>query len=183
MKKFFKTPLSSPSKEWVKIPSKDCYTLLAQLKEIKYVNFEGKNKIIYFNDQRWELLWNPIKKELIGIKKKLIKKIPFKDLENFKNKPAYQMVKIFKDYDFDGCIYSSFLEEPLTFEKLGKGTHIVYRSDKWNKHKFFNYIHEFGEDGNSINPRHGVNVYYNKKNRLFMCKGGKLFVSSRGIIN
>lgn len=178
--KIYKSP-GPASSDWVKIPNKDCYTLLAQLKEIKFVNFEGKNKIYYFNNERWELLWNEKEKSLLGIKKKLLKKIPL-DKENFQQNPAYQMVKVFKDYDFD-CAYTADLKEPLKFEKLGKAVHVVYRSDKWNKHKFFSYIHEFGEDGSSIiNKSHGVNLFYNKKNRLFLLKGGRLIVNQRGII-
>lgn len=179
--KLYKSPFA-PSDSWVKIPNKDCYTLLAQLKEIKYINFEGKNKILYFNRDRWELLWNEGLKSLLGIKKKLLKKISLNKDNHIEN-PAFKMVKVFKDYDFDSA-FTADLEPPYKFEKLGKAVHVVYRSDKWNKHKYFNYIHEFGESGNEteINRNHGVNLFYNKKNRLFLMKGGKLIVSNRGII-
>jgi len=177
--KLFKSPFL-PSKNWVKIPNKNQYALLAQLKEIKYTNFEGKNKILYFNKERWELLWNPSEKCLLGIKKKLMRKIKV-DNENFKENPAYKMVKIFKDYEFESA-YEAFLQPPFKFEKLGKGIHVVYRSDKWNKKKFFNYIHEFGEDGSTLVKNHGVNIFYNRKNKLFKMCGGKLIVNERGII-
>lgn len=178
--KIFKSP-GPVSVDWVRIPNKDCYTLLAQLKEIKYINFEGKNKIIYFNDQRWELLWNEKTKSLLGIKKKLLKRVPI-NKENYLENPAYQMVKVFKDYDFDSA-FTADLEPPYKFEKLGKAVHVVYRSDKWNKHKYFNYIHEFGESGNGPNIiDHKVNLFYNKKNRLFLLKGGMLAVENRGIV-
>ena len=61
--------------------------------------------------------------------------------------------------------------------KLGKAVHIVYRSDKWKHNdKTEDYIHEFGK---------GVELYCGpskKDPEVFLCFGGKLTATERGLV-
>lgn len=162
-------------------------TLLAQLKEVKYqpikknpkTKTRSNSRTIEFDD-RWELLWDPKKKILYGVKKKNFNLLKGVDLSGIINHPSYKMVKIFKDQD----VKSAFeLEvDKRKFQKLGKGVHVVYKSDKWNPKKYYEYIHEFGEDGYVVYKNHNVNIYYDPINQIYKMCGGKLDVDERGII-
>jgi|SRR5690606_12572959 len=66
----------------------------------------------------------------------------------------------------------------VKLQKLGrKAAHIVYKSDKWSpQRKPSDYIHPFGK---------GVNIYCgpNLKNpQVFLCCGGKLTLTKRGLV-
>ena len=62
-------------------------------------------------------------------------------------------------------------------QKLGKGVHIVYRSDKWSEsRKTTDYIHDYGKD---------VQIYCGpsiEKPEVFICFGGKLTLTERGLV-
>jgi len=61
-------------------------------------------------------------------------------------------------------------------KKLGTAGHIVYRSDKWNPGKDIDYIHDFGK---------GVRLYCGpslKQPKVFLCFGGKLTATERGLV-
>lgn len=61
-------------------------------------------------------------------------------------------------------------------KKLGTAGHIVYRSDKWNPGKDIDYIHDFGK---------GVRLYCGpslKNPKVFLCFGGKLTATERGLV-
>jgi hypothetical protein len=63
---------------------------------------------------------------------------------------------------------------PLT--RLGDAVHIVYRSDKWNPPDEVDYIHEFGP---------GVSLFCGpslKHPEVFLCMGGKLTCTERGLV-
>jgi len=61
-------------------------------------------------------------------------------------------------------------------QKLGSAGHIVYRSDKWNPGRDIDYIHDFGK---------GVELYCGpslKNPKVFLCFGGKLTATERGLV-
>lgn len=158
---------------------KGIYTRLARTIEVKYQPINSNRLRTIKFDKQWDLLWDPIKKILYGIKKSTLNKARInKGLENH---PAYKMVRVFKDQDVDGA-FEALLKNKPAYQKLGKAIHVVYKSDKWNKGKYYDYIHEFGEDGYVVLKNHGVNIYYDPENRVYEIKGGKLDVDERGII-
>ena len=67
-------------------------------------------------------------------------------------------------------------EVPLI--ELGRrAVHIVYRSDKWsNKRKKTDYIHDFGK---SVRLYCGPNI---QRPEVFLCFGGKLTLTKRGLV-
>lgn len=170
--------------------AEDQYALLAQLKLIKYYDpVNGKIVTHKFGDKDpWSLLWNPLIKELIGIKKSFLyhKSLKGKDIPSL---PAMKSYVSFQDYhspdkyDFTKN-YGSNLYLPLNWEYLGKGKQVDYFSDKFEGDWIY-YWHKFGEyDQNMpIEKDHKVQIHYDRKNKLIKMSGGKLTVTQRGIIN
>lgn len=174
-----------------KLPKlEDQYALLAQLKLIKYYDpVTNKVKTHKFGDKNpWSLLWNPITKELIGIKDSLLFKKTLKS-KNLHSLPAMKSYISFQDYfssdkyDFTKN-FGSYLKLPLKWELLGKGKQVDYYSDKFEGDWVY-YYHRFGEYDQSqpIIKDHKVNIYYDWQNKLIKMSGGKLTVTKRGIIN
>src|SRR5574338_11796 len=160
---------------------KKSVTLLAQLKEIQYTTLSGKLRKIKF-DKKWKLLWDPITKILYVAPKKLFTKIKI-DEDRVRHTPAYKMIRTFKAQPFKNAFELDLIKKK-EFERIGKGIHVVYRSDKWNEGDFWNYIHEFGEGiDHVVIKNHGVNVYYDPINKIYKMNGGKLDVTDRGIIH
>ena len=62
-------------------------------------------------------------------------------------------------------------------QKLGDGVHIVYRADKWSSaRKTTDYIHDF---------KKGVQIYCGPSianPKVFLCFGGKLTMTERGLV-
>jgi hypothetical protein len=176
-------PIRRKNKRLIRnLPVKRAFTNLAQLKEIRYVTTEGKNRIIKF-DRRWELLWEPIEKILYVVPKKPLIKIKDFNEESVKHTPAYKMIHTFKAQPFKNAYYLDLVKKKA-FNKIGKGIHVVYKSDKWNEGDFWNYIHEYGEGiDHVVIHNHGVNVYYDPINKIYKMYGGKLDVTERGIIH
>lgn len=173
-----------------KLPKlEDQYALLAQLKLIKYYDPVNGKVIIhkFHNRDPWSLLWNPVTKELIGIKDVLLFKKNIKG--NINNLPAMKSYIDFQDYfssdkyDFSKN-FGSYLKLPLKWDWLGKGKQVDYYSDKFEGDWVY-YWHRFGEYDQSqpIEKDHKVNIYYDWQNKLIKMVGGKLTVTKRGIIN
>lgn len=158
-------------------------TRLASLKEIRFHELSGKKRSIKFDKKKWQLIWNPIKKHLWVVPTKDLKKVKLTNENEYKHFPAYKMWKVFTDFEND----KAFIYQPTVqkaFNKIGKGIHVVYHSDKWNEGDYWDYIHEFGEGiDHVVIKNHGVNVYYDPINKIYKMSGGKLDVTERGIIN
>lgn len=120
---------------------------------------------------KWLFLWSPELKAVVGIpeprQKKRLGKVSRKA-------GAAKMYERFTARDA-GNTYE--IEIPKTkLVKLGKAVHIVYRSDKWNPGEEIDYIHEFKD---------GVHVYCGpslENPKVFLCFGGKLTATERGLI-
>lgn len=158
-------------------------TRLASLKEIRFETLDGKKRKIKFDKNKWELIWNPIQKYLLVVPCKDLKTVKLTNENEYKHFPAYKMWKMFTSFKND----KAFIYKPYKnkmFNKIGKGIHVIYHSDKWNEGDFWDYIHEFGEGVDHIVIKnHGVNVYYDPINKIYKMSGGKLDVTERGIIN
>lgn len=164
------------------IKFKRSLTRLAQLKEIRYHTLDGRRKTIKFDKQKWELIWDPIKKILLVTRKENLKRLKV-DLKTIENLPTFKMWKDFTAHPVDK-VYDLVLNENFLFNKIGKGIHVVYRSDKWNKGDYWDYIHEYGEGlDHVVVKNHGVNVYYDTVNKIYKMSGGKLDVTDKGIIH
>lgn len=182
-----KKNISSKRKSKNRLPKKeDQFAWLAEFRQIKYYD-AITNEVVTHKFKNWSLLWNPITKELIGIKNELL--VP-RELKNGKKLPAMKSFIAFQDYenpieyDFSKN-WSSYLNVPLKWELLGKGKAVDYWSDKFNKLDFWTYYHKFGEyDQNMpIEKDHKVMIWYDRNNKLIKMAGGKLTVTERGIIN
>lgn len=183
--------LKSKTKKKLTLPKeKDQYAFLADLKLIKFYNYENKVKTIKFYDSDpWSLIWNPVTKQLLGIKNSLLKCVEIKSKKLFslpamKSYIAFQDHKDIKDYDFSKNFISS-LTLPIKWNLLGKAKQIDYYSDKFNINDYWLYYHRFGEYDQSmpIVKDHKVQLYYDCANQIIKIEGGKLIVTERGIIN
>ena len=121
---------------------------------------------------KWLFLWSPKYKAVIAIKKprgaKLTEQVSRKGgaakiSERFHARPAE------KTWEME------VPKVPLEF--LGPAVHIVYRSDKWSEtRETTDYIHDF---------KRGVKLYCGpslKRPEVFLCFGGKLTVTERGLV-
>lgn len=121
--------------------------------------------------KKWLFLWSPKYKAVVAIK------IPKLDsLGKVSRKGgAAKMFERFMSRDPNATYEAEIPACKLV--KLGKADHIVYRSDKWkHKKETEDYIHDFGK---------GVNIYCgpSKKNpEVFLCFGGKLTATERGLV-
>jgi hypothetical protein len=124
------------------------------------------------NGKKWAFLWSPMYKAIVAIKvpkkKKKLSKVSrkggaAKSFERFASRPAANTFEI---------------EIPdVKLKKLGKAEHIVYRSDKWSSNgKTTDYIHDF---------KNGVQIFCGpslKNPEVFLCFGGKLTCTERGLV-
>lgn len=120
----------------------------------------------------WLFLWSPKYKAVVAVKcpKKMDKQGKVS-----RSGGAAKMFERFMSRDPEATFEAEIPACKLV--KLGKAVHIVYRSDKWKrKRKTEDYIHDFGK---------GVQLYCgpDKKNpEVFLCFGGKLTVTERGLV-
>lgn len=129
--------------------------------------------------KEWLFLWSPKYKAVVAMRRpKGLKggpgKFPGKG-EVIRNGGGAKMFEVFasrpaeqtQEVDLDEC--------PLV--KAGDGVHIVYRSDKWSKRrKTTDYIHDF---------KNGVKLYCGPtldNPQVFLCFGGKLTMTERGLV-
>ncbi len=123
------------------------------------------------NGEKWLFLWSPDLKAVIGVpnpkKKKKLNAVSRKD-------GAAKITERFKARAAESTHEISIPKVPL--KNLGTAVHIVYRSDKWNPGHDVDYIHDFKD---------GVQLYCGptlKNPQVFLCMGGKLTVTERGLV-
>ncbi len=120
----------------------------------------------------WLFLWSPKYKAVVAVKcpKKMDKLSKVS-----RSGGAAKMFERFMSRDPKATYEAEIPACKLV--KLGKAIHIVYRSDKWKHNKKTeDYIHEFGK---------GVELYCgpSKQNpEVFLCFGGKLTATERGLV-
>lgn len=184
--------LSSISKRIKKTLAKDQnqFAELAPLIEISFTdNVTGEKIKQKFprrksktNEDSWVLLWNIPKKELWGVKRGRtvdITEVVPDDL--IKRSKAYKLYKDFNGWE-EPNVSLTRITKPFKWEKVGKAEHVVYHSDKNNRYDFYDYIHPFGDNGYIQIKDHGVNLFYDRINKIFKISGGRLTVTERGIV-
>jgi len=120
--------------------------------------------------QDWMFMWSPALKGVIAMKKKRMKKLP----EVSRKDGAAKLFEVFSARKAAATHEMSLPKMKL--HKLGSAKHIIYRSDKWNPDECVDYIHEF---------KAGVVLLCGptKKNpEIFLCYGGKLTCTERGLV-
>jgi hypothetical protein len=121
----------------------------------------------------WMFIWSPKYKAIIGVRKpKTMKKRSNVDR-------AGGGAKMFERFASRPAKSTNEIEIPdVKLVKLGKADHIIYRSDKWSQNgKTTDYIHELGP---------GVQLYCGpslQNPEVFLCFGGKLTCTERGLVN
>jgi len=134
---------------------------------------DDKGNAIWEPRSEWMFMWSPKYKAVVAIRRP---------------RNMYRLADVSR-YGGAAKMFERFTARPAenTFEidvpdvrlhKLGaKGAHIVYRSDKWSaQRQKSDYIHPFGK---------GVQIYCGpsiQKPEVFICFGGKLTLTERGLV-
>ena len=134
---------------------------------------DDKGNALWEPSSEWMFLWSPKYKAVVAIKRP---------------RNMYRLAEVSR-YGGAAKMFERFTSRPAenTFEvnvpdvklqKLGaKAAHIVYRSDKWSPtRKKSDYIHPLGK---------GVQIYCGpsiQKPEVFICFGGKLTLTERGLV-
>lgn len=157
------------------MPNTGNVSICGNLLEWKWT--EGSKERIWEsrNNDDWMFLWSPKYKAIVSIKTpdRMVEvnsksgKIPNADgaakaTRRFKGRKASKAYKV--------------TIPDVKVKKLGKSDHIIYRSDKWNPGKNVNYIHDF---------KNGVEIHCGPSLRnpqVFICYGGKLTLTERGLV-
>lgn len=121
----------------------------------------------------WMFLWSPKHKAIVSIKRP---KDMYRKAEVSRHGGAAKMFEVFMSRPAENTFEVVVPDVPI--EKLGsKAEHIVYRSDKWSPKRLdSDYIHKFGK---------GVEIYCGpslEKPEVFICFGGKLTLTKRGLV-
>lgn len=130
-----------------------------------------KQKLWEEDDKDWLFLWSPKYKAIVAIPDPEEK---IKLSRVMRDGGAARLFEIFASRAARETHEISISGHRL--QKLGKAKHIVYRSDKWSGKKE-DYIHDF---------KNGVNIYCGpslKNPKVFLCFGGKLTCTERGLVN
>ena len=143
--------------------------LLGDLLEFRWRS--GKDMELWEPDRRWLFLWSPRIKGIV-----CIPRIPH--MKAMKVNRSGGGAKMYERFTAKKADRTYEIQIPkIKLVKLGRATHIVYRSDKWTKnHDYSNYIHDF-KDG--VNLFCGPNL---KNPSVFLCFGGKLTCTERGLV-
>lgn len=122
--------------------------------------------------EKWLFLWSPKYKAVVAIKKPRATK---KKGQVSREGGAAKISERFHARPAENTWEMEVPKVPL--EPLGPAVHIVYRSDKWSEtRETTDYIHDFND---------GVQLYCGpsqKSPKVFICFGGKLTVTERGLV-
>ena len=149
----------------------------------KIAMVDDKGNAIWEPNSEWMFMWSPKYKAVVSIKRpKNMYKLAnvsrhggaAKMFETFMARPAENMFEI--------CV------PHVPIHNLGsRAAHIVYRSDKWSAaRKTTDYIHDFKATCNAKSCR-SKNVYLYcgptiERPEVFLCFGGKLTLTERGLV-
>jgi len=139
----------------------------------KWRKFDGNGRAVWGPRSDWMFLWSPKYKAIVAIKRprnmyKLAK------VERYGS--AAKMFEVFAARPAENTFEVDVPEVPL--HRIGrKASHIIYRSDKWSaQRKKTDYNHDF---------KKGVKLYCGpslKRPEVFLCFGGKLTLTERGLV-
>jgi len=121
----------------------------------------------------WMFMWSPKYKAVVSIKRP---RNMYKLAEVSRYGGAAKMFEVFMARPAENTFEIIVPDVPI--QKLGKkAAHIVYRSDKWSPKRLkSDYIHPFGK---------GVELYCGpsvQNPQVFLCYGGKLTLTKRGLV-
>ena len=152
------------------MPDPGACAWLGDLIEWKWENGDGD--FLWENGKKkWMFLWSPQLKAVVGIAR------PKKMAKNPKVSRKGGAAKISERFKARDADSTHEIEIPkVKLLPLGKAVHIVYRSDKWNPGANVDYIHDF-KDGVELHC--GPDL---KDPQVFLCRGGKLTVTERGLV-
>lgn len=115
----------------------------------------------------WGVLWSPRYKTIITCR------LPRRKIKGNPEKSSANVIQVFKGRPAKEFFYMDLYAGPLKY--YGPAKHICYTSNKWyDGKKFVDYIHKLGK---------GVKVYGDKNKSFFICRGGRLHLNERGLIN
>ena len=162
-----RNPKRTPAFEHLAWMGSDCESgrlVEWKLKDGTVIDLDGREK--------WIFLWSPKYKAIVSIRcPKDLRKMMKVDRSN----GAAKIVERFMARDADMTWESYVPDVPLV--KLGPAEHAVYRNDKWRKRgDNRDYIHELGK---------GVKLYCGpsrERPEIFICFGGKLTATERGLV-
>ena len=154
-----------------RMPDPGPCALLGDTLEWKWKN--GRSEHLWDDKgKKWLFLWSPRYKAIVAIRNpKGMKKLP-------KVSRSGGGAKMFERFAARKANATHEIEIPaVALKKLGRAEHIVYRSDKWSSNgKPTDYIHDF---------KSGVNIFCGptlKDPQVFLCFGGKLTCTERGLV-
>lgn len=134
---------------------------------------DDKGSAIWDPNSEWMFLWSPKYKAVVAIKRP-------RNMYRLAEVSRYGgAAKMFERFMARSAENTFKVDVPdVKLHKLGrKGAHIVYRSDKWSPRRLkSDYIHHFGK---------GVQIYCGpsiQKPEVFICFGGKLTLTERGLV-
>jgi len=132
---------------------------------------KGGEEFLWEPNGEWIFLWSPELKAVVGIPS------PTKKVRLDKVSRRGGGAKMFERFTARDAENTHEIDMKDTkLKKLGAAKHIVYRSDKWKPGEDTDYIHEFGK---------GVQLYVGPsigKPKVFLCFGGKLTATERGLV-
>jgi len=134
---------------------------------------DEKGNAIWEPRSDWMFLWSPKYKAVVSVKKpRSMGHMPSVSRDG----GGARMFETFASRPAENTFEIAIPDVPI--HKLGdKAAHIVYRSDKWSpSRKTTDYIHQFKE---------GVKLYCGpsaEKPEVFICFGGKLTLTKRGLV-
>lgn len=121
----------------------------------------------------WMFMWSPKYKAIVSIRRP---RNMYKLANVSRYGSAAKMFEVFAARPAENTFEITVPDIPI--KKVGKcASHIVYRSDKWSPKRLeSDYIHKFGK---------GVQLYCGpsiKNPEVFICFGGKLTLTKRGLV-
>jgi hypothetical protein len=131
--------------------------------------------------KEWLFLWSPKYKAIIGIRRpRGLKGGPGRPPQTGKVIRDGRGAKMFEVFSGRNAEQTQEIEiDEIPLQKWGVSEHYVYRSDKWDpkkRRKTTDYIHDLGK---------GVKIYCGPtiaNPKVFLCFGGKLTLTERGLV-
>lgn len=159
---------------WNVLPDPGMCSWLGESLEYKWVRpgnrYGDASEVLWDPPEKsyWYFLWSPSLRAVISLPKRKQKKQ--KGVANGSSR------SIFERFTDRGAANTYQIDIPRhNLVKCGKAIHFVYRSDKWNPGKEVDYIHHFDE---------GVRLWSDNPEdpSIFVCQGGRMTVTERGLI-
>lgn len=136
-------------------------------------NIDENGNAIWDPKGEWMFLWSPKYKAIVSVRRP---RNMYRLAQVSRYGGAAKMFEVFADRPAENTFEIDIPAVPL--KKIGKkAQHIVYRSDKWSPKRLdSDYIHDLGKD---VNLFCGPSL---ENPEVFLCCGGKLTLTKRGLV-